>query len=151
MQILEPRFKPIQFQEQKHTVEVFEPNFQQKYWGRRTTFCSKELCTYMHQRSIKSIWNRFSFQKIKIKSRFFKSSEFYWSNLPQNTSLEREKYCSKIRASNFKSVGECQSFCHFSFFFCFTFFILSIKNWILKHKLLFLYINRLHRIEIKFV
>jgi len=31
IKILEPRFKPIQFQEQKHTVEVFEPNCQYKY------------------------------------------------------------------------------------------------------------------------
>ena len=45
--------------------------------------------------------------------------------------------------------GRVKFFAIFLFFF--TFFILSIKNWILKHKLPFLYINRLHRNKIKFV
>jgi len=45
--------------------------------------------------------------------------------------------------------GRVKFFAIFLFFF--TFFILSIKNWILKHILPFLYINGLHRNKIKFV
>ena len=45
--------------------------------------------------------------------------------------------------------GRVKSFAIFLFFF--TFFILFIKNWISKHKLFFLYINRSHRNKIKFV
>ena len=127
MQILEPRFKPIQFQEQKHTVEVFEPNFQQKYWGRRTTFCSKELCTYMHQRSIKSIWNRFSVQKIKIKSRFFENRQLYWSNLPQNTSLERESLVQKSGLQTLSPSGGMSKFLPFFFFFLYLFHFVHKK------------------------
>ena len=45
--------------------------------------------------------------------------------------------------------GRVKFFAIFLFFF--AFFIFSLKKWILKHKLPFLYINWLHRNEIKFV
>ena len=83
-----------------------------------------------------------------LKSRFFKICDLYWSNLPKNSNLGRESFVQKYGVQI--SVGEGQIFCLFSFFFS-TFFILSIENWILKPKLLFLYINRLHRNKIKFV
>ena len=87
------------------------------------------------------------FDNFGKKSRFFKNRELYWSNLPQNSNLWRESFVQKSRVQI--PAEEGKFFCHFSFFF--TFFILSIKNWRLKHKLPFLYINRLHRNKIKFV
>ena len=83
-----------------------------------------------------------------LKSRHFNFRELDWSNLPQNSNLGWESCVQKAGVRI--PVGEGQIFCHFSFFF-FTFFILSIKNWILKHKLPFLYINMLHRNKMKIV
>ena len=82
---------------------------------------------------------------VKVKLRFFKNRELYWSNLHQNSNLGRESFVQKFWGSNPSGGGS-----NFLPFF-FTFFILSIKNWISKHKLPFLYINRLHRNKIKFV
>ena len=77
-----------------------------------------------------------------IKSRFFKNRELYWSNLPQNSSLGRESFVQKFGVQI--PVGEGQIFCHFSFL------ILSMKIWILKHKLLFCILTDYIEIEIKF-
>ena len=87
------------------------------------------------------------FSQIVLKQRFFKNRKLYWSNVPQNSNLGRENFVQKSGIQI--PVGRIKFFVIFLFFF--TFYILSIKNWILKHKLLFLYINRLHRNKIKFV
>ena len=65
-----------------------------------------------------------------LKSRFFKSSELYCSNLPQNSNCGREL----VQKSGVQiPIGESQIFLsHFLFIFIF-----SIKNWILTHKILF--------------
>jgi hypothetical protein len=84
---------------------------------------------------------------LPIKSRFFKNCELYWSNLPQNSNLGRESFVQKSRVQI--PVGGVNFFAIFLFFF--TSFILSVKNWILKHELSFLYINRSHRNKIEFV
>jgi hypothetical protein len=87
------------------------------------------------------------FSRAELKSRFFKDRELYWSNLPQNSNLGRESFVQKsgVRIP----VGRVKLFAIFLFFF--IFFILAIKNGILKHILPFLYINSLHRNKIKFV
>ena len=66
-----------------------------------------------------------------IKSRFFKNRELYLSNLPQNSNFGWEL----VQKSGVQIlVGEGQIFLS-----CFLFiFIVSIKNWILTHKIFFL-------------
>jgi hypothetical protein len=72
-----------------------------------------------------------------LKSRFFKNCELNCSNLPQNSNI-------LFKNLGFESqLGRVKFFDIFLFFF--IFFIFSIKNWILKYKLPFFCINRLHR------
>jgi hypothetical protein len=58
-----------------------------------------------------------------LKLRLFKNRELYWSNLP--------KFKSGVQIPVVKFLA--------IFLFFFTFFILSIKNWILKHTTFFVY------------
>ena len=66
----------------------------------------------------------------RVKSRFFKNRELYWSTLPQNSNCGREL----VQKSGVQiPVGESQIF-----FVRFLFiFISSIKNWKLTHEILF--------------
>jgi hypothetical protein len=87
--------------------------------------------------------------KCRIKSRFFKNRELYGSHLPKNSNLGQESFVQKsgVRIQ----VGEGQIFCHFSIFFFLYLFHFVHKKLKLKHRLPFLYINRLHINKIKFV
>ena len=65
----------------------------------------------------------------RVKSRFFKNHELYWSNLPQNSNLGRESFVQKSGVQI--PVGEGQIFCHFSFFLYLFHFVhkkLNIKT-----------------------
>ena len=84
------------------------------------------------------------FEKITLKSRKSKNHELDRTNLPQNSNFGRE-FAQKSGVQI--PVGEGQIFLSLFLFI----FIFSIKNWISKHKLAFLYIKWLHRYEIKFV
>ena len=96
-----------------------------------------------------TLWEGKKSEKLEaqLKSRFLKNRELCWSDLPQNSNLGRESFVQK--SGVWIPVGEGQIFCHFSFFISPFYFV--HKNWILKDKLYFLYINRLHRNKIKFV
>ena len=111
--------------------------------GKKHFYYRNQACMKKRKKK-KKAWSKIF---LLLKSRFFKNRELYWSNLPQNSNLWRESFVQKSGVQI--PVGKGQIFCHFSFFF--TFFILSIKNWILKHKLPFLYINKLHRNKMEFV
>ena len=66
---------------------------------------------------------------LKVKSRFFKNHELYWSNLPKNSNCGQELQKSGVQIL----VGEGQIFLSRFLFI----FIFSMKNWILIFEVLF--------------